>query len=358
MKKWVWIVIAIIATIAIVAAALLLREDVNDKPVIKIGTILPITGGAAGLGAYAHHGTVLAVEHANKNPGNKYRYVLVSENTESNINRVPAIYNKLVKVDRVRALISIDSGAGQIIKPLAARDRITHISSAANNDIADGEFNFVNSTDMDESTRRIADWFASRGWKRVAFAGTEYPAAVIILGHLEPELTRRGIKVVAREMVAVGHTNLQAEIANIMRAKPDVVFLYAIEPHLSLFGRDLRRAGYAGMISGLYTIAYAEYPEFLNGAIWLDYPSGDDGFKEVYLARFGHSPNPASAGMYDNINILVRMFEGAGSVAAGVAGHTGVFGEMQLRRGGRLIHNTLSFFEMKNGKPVRIEVKE
>ena len=45
------------------------------KPVIKIGGILPMTGGAAHIGEGARNGAIMAVETLNSDLNNKYKYV-------------------------------------------------------------------------------------------------------------------------------------------------------------------------------------------------------------------------------------------------------------------------------------------
>ena len=67
MKKLLYVLCAVLA----IAGC---GREKSDKPVVKIGGILPLTGGAAQMGTAAKNGAIMAVEQLNKNTQNKYKY--------------------------------------------------------------------------------------------------------------------------------------------------------------------------------------------------------------------------------------------------------------------------------------------
>ena len=117
----------------------------SDKPVVKIGGVLPLTGGAAQMGTAAQNGAIMAVEQLNKNTQNKYKYEFIAENMGLAPAKTVSIYTKLIKIDNVAGIVSFNTATGKIIKPLADKYRVLHISSAADSSIGDNKFNYVNS---------------------------------------------------------------------------------------------------------------------------------------------------------------------------------------------------------------------
>ena len=45
----------------------------QEKPVIKIGGLLPLTGGIAHIGESTRNGAIMAIEKLNSLPNNKYK---------------------------------------------------------------------------------------------------------------------------------------------------------------------------------------------------------------------------------------------------------------------------------------------
>jgi branched-chain amino acid transport system substrate-binding protein len=357
MKKGLIIAAAIIVIAGIVIARSAKHDaaiSASDKPIIKIGAILPITGGLTNLGEFGNKGAILAIEQVNQNPDNKNHYQLIVENTMSDIKQSIPIYRKLTQLDKVSAIVSFDSGVGHILKPLVAADKILHLSSAADDLIGDGKYNFVNNSDLNIGVARLVDYFKAQGYKRVAIAGSDVTATQKVFSLLEPELKRRGLQVVAKELVQAGQHQLRIEAQKIIASNPDVIFLYGFEPHTSVFAREFQRQGSTIPISGLYTISFAQFPEVLEGAVYIDYAPGNEAFQNDFRKRFGHDPNPAAAVMYDSINVIVRTFEGNGSVEKALIGFEGVNGKMIMKDNG-LIHADLIFVRMTDGRPVPIK---
>jgi len=356
MKKLLWIIIGIIVGAAArVLAVRPVPQSADPRPVVQLGAIMPLTGGMAKLGAYGNDGAILAIEQINKNPANKNQYVLISEDTAGDVKQAIPIYKKLATIDKVRAIVSFDSGVGQILKPLTVHDRIVHLTPAADESVADGEYNFNNNTDLALGVKKLASYFKHQGYKRIAISGTEYPASVKVLSLLEPELKNQNISVVSKELVAPNQTDVAAQVQKIIKSKPDAIFIYGIEPQLSIFAKTWRQAGYTWPVSGIYTISYSEKPELFDGAVYLDYGGGDEQFRNDFRARFGRSPNAAAAAIFDSVNIIARAFEsGDNDIAGAAASYNGINGKHVIKPGG-LIHTELVLVEMKNGKPVNLK---
>lgn len=331
------------------------NNNPDDKPIIKIGAILPLSGGMANLGSAAHNGAILAIEELNQNPQNKYYYELISDDTATDAKRAVPIYKKMVTLDKVSAIVSFDTQSGHVLKPLAAEDHILHISSAADSSVADGEYNYINSSDLQNGVQQLIEYFNKMGYKRVAIASSNHIAASRVIGIFEEQIKNTDLKVVAKELVNPSERQIQPEVYNLVSAKPDVVFLYGFEPTTSLFARALKTAGYNQAISSIYTLSYSNHPELFEGQYYFDYGTGSAEFQNKYRQRFKSDPNAAGVVVFDSVNIIARLHEtGAATVAQALEGYEGPNGKTVLKDNG-LIHIDLVFTKMQNGKPVNAQ---
>ncbi len=96
-------VIAILAVVGIVAAIVFNQENTaKDQNVIKIGVILPLTGGASDAGESAKNGIVLAVEHINGKGGiHGKKLQLMIEDASLDPRRAKDAYRKLIEMNHV-----------------------------------------------------------------------------------------------------------------------------------------------------------------------------------------------------------------------------------------------------------------
>lgn len=79
------------------------KNDNNEKPVVKIGIILPLTGNTSNFGQAYKNGILLAEDNLNKNT--KFTYKLIIEDSADNNKVLPAITRKLLDVDKVEAIL-------------------------------------------------------------------------------------------------------------------------------------------------------------------------------------------------------------------------------------------------------------
>ena len=100
---------------------------------IKIGVFLSLTGSTAAYGVSALNAIKLATDEVNRKGGIDGKQIeLVVEDDHSNTQEVPGIVNKLIKEDKVDALIAEPvSTRAMVAAPIAQQNRVVMISSAS-----------------------------------------------------------------------------------------------------------------------------------------------------------------------------------------------------------------------------------
>lgn len=333
----------------------------DEKPVVKIGAILPLSAGMPIMGIGGRNGAQMAIDEINSFKNNKFKYELVTEDIGVDIKRAVPIYKKLVFKDEISVLLSFNTQVGYALRSLTAEDKIIHISGAADYEIADGEFNYVNCSDINDAIKNLITHFKKSNYKTVAIASFNHASAQKVIETLETEAEKAGIKVIVKSLVNPEERFLNAEADAIVNANPDVLFLYAFEPITGLYAKTLKQAGYKGPISSTYMLTYSNHPELFNGEIYVDYHPGLEDFRNRYKEIFGIDANAASPVMYDNVKIIWNLYENYDNPKENIRekirqildDYRGANGRLNLKYDG-LINAPTVMVKMQEGKPVVI----
>ena len=341
-------------------------REKSDKPVVKIGGVLPLTGGAAQMGTAAQNGAIMAVEQLNKNTQNKYKYEFIAEDMGLAPAKTVSIYTKLVKTDNVAGIVSFNTATGKIIKPLADKDRVLHISSAADSSIGDNKFNYVNSYSVPDASQKLVDYMKSKNMKTISLVTFNHVSSEFILQTLQPILKANNIKVLSVVRVNMEQRDFASDAAKIAKNKPDMVFVHLVEPALTLFAKQMLRDEYSGELSSFLIFAFTENPELFNNQPFVDLKNADDEFNTTYSKRFKSAPQAASINTYDSVMLIANFIEKYGlptnqnddDMAKNIKQISTEYisprGKMQIDADG-LIYSETTIKKMENGRPVAIK---
>lgn len=341
------------------------REQ-SDKTVIKIGGILPLTGGVAQMGTAAKNGAIMAVEQLNKNSQNKYKYEFIAEDIGLAPAKTASTYTKLVKTDNVAGIVSFNTATGKIIKPLADKDKVLHISSAADSSIGDNKFNYVNSYSVRDASQKLVDYMKSKNMKTISLVTFNHVSSEFILQTLQPVLKTNNIKVLSVARVNMEQRDFASDAAKIVKTKPDMVFMHLVEPALTLFSKQMLRDEYRGELSSFLIFAFAENSELFNNQPFVDLKNADDEFNAKYYKRFKSAPQAASINTYDSVMLIANFIEKYGlpmnqndgdmtkNIKQISTEYTSPRGKMQIDTDG-LIYSETTIKKIENGKPVAVK---
>ena len=141
------------------------NNNLQHKPVIKIGAILPLTGNLATWGNSEKQGLILALENVPQKT--KYKYELVFENSENNNKNIQHIAQKLIKLDKVSAIITMFDPAANIIGPIASENKILHFGQSWFPQYIGDKYNYNVYADMQDESKLITEYLKKQNLKRV-----------------------------------------------------------------------------------------------------------------------------------------------------------------------------------------------
>lgn len=287
---------------------------------LKIGVIVPLTGGAADFGKWARNGVELALSELEKeNKYQKYRFIAVYEDHQMDSKLALSAFNKLYDVDKPIAIITNGSGAVLTIAPRAERTRTVQMNHAAVSPAIRhaGKYTFTLVNDADVETKEIARLaYHSLGIKRLAvlYANTSY--GVGTKDAIVKSFSEIGGEILETVAFAENSTDFRPFILQLKRANPSAVYFAAT---IKDSGRILNQAYELGFQTQWLSYNAFESPEVVaiagdaaNGVIYtssnlFDFPDPGEKprqFLESYLKKYKERPNLYAATAYDAVNLI------------------------------------------------------
>src|SRR5213593_4911461 len=206
---------------------------------IKIGAVVATRGPAALLGQSVLKAIQLAREDLKST---RHQYELAIEEIPSPDKAEPAI-KKLIKMDKVDALIVGLSMSGQIAKTYATAAKIPLFCICSVSGVGDELYTFTTMPlAEDEASRWVAE-ARRRGIERIARLTQDYPSIDNHVRALKEEGAKAGIEFVYEDRFAGTGTDFRSSIAAARKASPDVYFVEGFNPALDMLGQQLRDAG-------------------------------------------------------------------------------------------------------------------
>ena len=328
MKKKVWFLIAALVTLlAVVTFWLISTHTSKSKDEIRIGVLLPLTGGAASLGKAALHGmeTAISEYNAKRNPSEP-QIRLVVEDTKA----APAVgvsaFQKLLTSDKVCAVLGpLASGVTLAVAPLAERNQIVILSPGASAPSITyaGDYVFRNELSEEFGARmqaRLA--FEKLGFRSIAllYINNEYGVGTTKV--FKEQFTELGGRILADEAFEPGTTDYRTLLTKIKSEHPDAMFVVYQDDIVNI----IRQCKDLGISIPIFTTPVFENPENLTklgalaeGVIYTFYgtfqntaTSGAAGeFVKAYRNRYGSPPTYYAALGYDAANLLIEALRSA-----------------------------------------------
>jgi branched-chain amino acid transport system substrate-binding protein len=306
------------------------RARAQGAPVV-FGALPPLTGAGGPYGPAMLRAIQQVAEEANAAGGIRGRPVrIVAEDDQTNPDAGVRGARKLIDVDRVSAIMGTwASSVTTAVAPLCWENRLPLFTvSGADSITLLPHQGFIFRT-QPNSRLQIAtgsDFLIRQGARRVFHLAAQSPFAASSQEVLVEKFRAvPGGSVVGHIVYERDRTAFRSEIDQILRTRPDTIFLNGYLPDVTILLRELFRAGFDGR---RFTPAYAVNQntfqtlpnEVTNGVItWQPSPDVESGAFRRLQTRFGNvEVDPYSAQTHDHATLAILAAAAAGD-ASGVA---------------------------------------
>lgn len=318
---------AALIIISIVTASLMVFSFgcVKKEKEIKIGAILPLTGGNAVYGTSIQKGIEVGLEEINKANGiNGHKLVIIFEDDQADPQKSVAAYKKLTTVDKVPLLLGgVFSASTLAMAPLAEKDKVVLLSptSSAVDITQAGDFVFrIYPSDSYDGVF-LAN-FASEGLKAKTASILYMQATSIsaITKVFNEKFESNGGKVLDVMGYNEGESDFKTQIAKIKKSNPDVVF---IPSYLRETAIQLKQMKELGLNKPLLAVSTFNDPKIFelagnaaDGVIFstpvFDLESEKPHirkFIESFSSKYGEKPNIWASYGYDVVKVVSLALE-------------------------------------------------
>ncbi|MEA2837366.1 MAG: branched-chain amino acid transport system substrate-binding protein [Bradyrhizobium sp.] len=312
------------------AAVALMSPTVQAQDAVKIGLILPMTGGQASTGKQIDNAVKLYMQqHGDTVAGRKIEVILkddaaVPDNTKR-------LAQELIVNDKVSFIAGFGvTPAALAAAPLATQAKVPEIVMAAGTSIITERSPYIVRTSftLAQSSTIIGDWAAKNGIKKVATLTSDYAPGNDALLFFKEHFTAGGGEIVEEVKVPLANPDFAPFLQRMKDAKPDAMFVFVPAGQGGNFMKQYAERGLTGikvigpgdvmdddLLNNMGDAALGAVTAHLYSAA---HPSAKNKeFVAAYKKAFNQRPGFMAVGGYDGIHLIYEALKKTGGKTDG-----------------------------------------
>jgi branched-chain amino acid transport system substrate-binding protein len=317
-----------VAGVALAAAV----TAAQAQETVKIGLIVPMTGGQASTGQQINNAIKLYMQkNGDTVAGKKIEIILRDDATlPDNTKRMA---QELIVNDKVNVIAGFGvTPSALAAAPLATQAKVPQIVMAAGTSIITERSPYIARTSftLAQSSTIIGDWAAKNGIKKVATLTSDYAPGNDALASFKEHFTAGGGEIVEEVKVPLANPDFAPFLQRMKDSKPDAVFVFVPAGQGGNFMKQYAERGLDK--SGIKVIGPGDVTDddLLNGMgdavlgtvtahiYSAAHPSAmNKEFVAAYKKAFGTRPGFMAVGGYDGIHLVYEALKKTGGKADG-----------------------------------------
>ena len=317
------------ASAALLAAGMCAAQA---QDTVKIGLILPMTGGQSSTGKQIDNAIKLYMkQHGDTVAGKKIEVLLKDDGTVPDNTKRAA--QELIVNDKVNVIAGFGiTPSALAAAPLATQAKVPEVVMAAGTSIITERSPYIVRTSftLGQSSIIIGDWAAKNGIKKVATLTSDYAPGNDALKFFKDHFTAAGGQIVEEVKVPLANPDFAPFLQRMKDAKPDAMFVFVPAGQGGNFMKQYAERGLDK--SGIKVIGPGDVmdDDLLNsmgdaaiGAVTAHiysaaHPSKENKeFVAAYEKAYGQRPGFMAVGGYDGIHLVYEALKKTGGKADG-----------------------------------------
>jgi len=269
-----------------------------------VGFVLPLSGDWSFLGNGIRDGALLAGKDLE---GKGVRLDLLFEDNAGELARSAAIASELINLQKVDALVSIISGVGKLLKPLASNAKVINVGICSDTDVADGQFSYINYLTSEQGVSKYLDYFSRyfpAGHSLGVFSMNEAGFQRIV-GQLVKSAPGR-VEIRFIENFDKGISDFRSILLRAGRRKAYVFLVLGLSPEIELLARQAGNLRMNNPITSIEAFGLASDKSAFEGAWFIDSAVPTREFRERFRKAYGREVTPGVGHSYDTIMLLAE----------------------------------------------------
>ncbi len=201
----------------------------NDS--IKVGVILPLTGGAASYGVPMNNAILLAVEEINQSGGiNGKKIRLLIEDGKGDSKEAVNAANKLINIEKVSVIFTGTSSESLAVAPIVNSNKVIQmaVATSATSYSNAGDYSFRTFPPASYYVGKLAKYaFEVKGVRRIALLYQQKEFPVSTAEAFKSRFVSLGGKMVLEQQFGENETDFKTYLEKISQTNADSVFIAA-----------------------------------------------------------------------------------------------------------------------------------
>ncbi len=316
--------------VAIAGAVALVPAQAQET--VKIGLILPMTGGQASTGKQIDNAVKLYMQQKGDIVAGKKIEVILKDDAAVPDN-TKRLAQELIVNDKVNFIAGFGvTPAALAAAPLATQAKIPEIVMAAGTSIITERSPYIVRTSftLAQSSTIIGDWAAKNGIKKVATLTSDYAPGNDALNFFKQNFTAGGGAVVEEVKVPLANPDFAPFLQRMKDSKPDAIFVFVPAGQGGNFMKQYAERGLTGikvigpgdvmdddLLNGMGDAALGAVTAHLYSAA---HPSAmNRDFVAAYKKAFSTRPGFMAVSGYDGIHLIYEALKKTGGKTDGDA---------------------------------------
>ena len=297
---------------------------------IKIGVLIPLTGGTSQFGATMGKAAQLAAEEINAVGGVRGRKIeVIIDDDQSNPEAAVRAARKLIDVDKVIAICgTYASSVTSAVAPLCWESKTMLMTASGADSITalphQGYIVRSSPTSSLQGTR-IAEFAVEHGAKNVVFLVPQAPFAQLYIDVITNVVGKAGGKVMGI-IYEDKKASYRTEVDRALKANPDAILMGGYVPDSAVILKDLFRAGYdkprIGLSFGINPKTLEAVPNEVSEGVYSLVPTASvnsQAYKRLVSKMKVEALDAYSCQVFDHINLVELALTRASGDATGTA---------------------------------------
>ena len=278
----------------------------NEKPVVKIGVILPLSGNSADVGEMAKKAIDLAKENISENTKYEYKFIVEDDQFKSAV--TANIVNKFVFHDKVNAILTYYAPAGLVVSPIAEQHRIPHFGNTWEENVANGNYNFIQYTTMEAMADLSIKYLQENNINKVAII-TEVRGTSEKFASLLNVMMKEAGFITQYETFNRGERDFRILIEKLKGKGFEYFMVNSIRPEFDIIVKQLNEAGISNEnIMGAGGDAISDMSLY-EGIVFSGSSIGTKKFQDMFEKKYKQGIGYGAVISYDLANLVVSAFE-------------------------------------------------
>lgn len=290
------------------------NEKVSGGATITIGATMPLTGDSAEVGQATKAGLEMVLDELEQK-NLKYDYKLVFEDNQMSPQKVATTINKLINVDKAKAILTFWNLMGNTAAALANQNNVFSLTCSIGEASTEGKYNFNNYISCQDEAVALVTELKKRNIKTVALftdnSGMRQEFEII----KDYMAKNSDIQIVFEEFFNPGETDYKAAIIKAADKNPDLYIYSGYNPSTYIFMKQLKEL--TGRNDNVTSVGiFADLPikdrDIVEGLWYVDDNlNGTKEFQDKLLKEKGLVSQSCTGNTAANLQIIVAAYENA-----------------------------------------------